>query len=341
MTFANPHALWLLALLPALGLFFLLGLRAKRRALARFGNPQLVARLTSSASITRQTLKMALFLGGIFWLVIALARPQFGTVVETVRRQGSDLVLGLDVSQSMMAQDLKPNRLVKAKSEIQSLLRHVRGNRVGLVVFAGSAFVQCPLTTDYRAIELFVDAADSRTVARQGTDLGEAIRTTMSAFDQKEGAFRAIVLITDGEDHEGQGVEAAKEAAAAGIRIFPIGIGSTQGEPIPLAEKGSEGGYKKSKGGEILVSRLDARALAEIATLTHGVFHQATREELELEAVYREIQSLERHELYSKDVARYQDQFQVFLALGLLLLMAEWFLSDRRPETAEWYGRFA
>ncbi len=341
MTFANPNAFWLLAVLPVLVAFFALGFRAKRRALARFGNPELMARLTSSASITRQYIKATLLIGALFWFVFALARPQFGTILETVRREGSDIVLALDVSQSMMAQDLKPNRLVKAKSEIQSLLGKIQGNRVGLVAFAGSAFLQCPLTTDYRAIELFLDGVDTRTVSTAGTDLGEAIRTSVQAFDEKTGAFRAIVLITDGEDNEGKAQAAAKEAAAAGVRVFPIGIGSTQGEPIPIGDHGADGGYKKSRGGEIILSKLDVKTLTEIAGATHGMFHQATREELELETVYKEIQNLQKHELYSKDMARYQDQYQLFLALGLLLLMAEWFLSDRRPASAEWHGRFS
>lgn len=340
MHFANPNAFWLLALLPVLALFFAAGHRARRRALALFATPELMARLTASTSLTKQTLKAALFLGALFWFIVALARPQFGTVVEAIRREGSDVVLALDVSRSMLTQDLKPNRLVKAKSEIQSLLGRLQGNRVGLVVFAGSAFLQCPLTTDYRAIELFLDGVDPSTVSRPGTDLGEAIRASVAAFEQKSGAFRAIVLLTDGEDNEGRGLEAAKEAAAAGIRIFTIGIGSTEGAPIPLSEQSAEGGYKKSKSGEIVLSKLGATGLADIARETGGSFHQATREEMELESVFQSIANLQKHELYSRDMARYQDQYQLFLALGILLLAAEWFLSDRRPEGQEWHGRF-
>ncbi|MBI2945394.1 MAG: VWA domain-containing protein [Candidatus Wallbacteria bacterium] len=331
----------MLGLLPMLALFFIASFRAKRQALDRFGSHDLMLRLTSSASLTRQYIKMALMLSGMFWLVVAMARPQFGTVVESIRREGSDLVIALDVSKSMLAQDMKPNRLVKAKSEIQSLLARLHGNRVGLVVFAGSAFLQCPLTTDYRAMEVFLDAVDTDSVSRHGTDLGEAIRTALKAFEDRSGNFRAIALITDGEDNEGKGAEAAKEAATAGVRIFTIGVGSTAGEPVPVGGQTGEGGYKKSKAGEIVLSRLDAAGLAEIARVTHGVFHQATREELELETVYREIESLEKHELYSKEMARYQDQFQVFLALGLLLLAAEWFLTDRRSTADQWQGRFA
>ncbi|MBI3892707.1 MAG: VWA domain-containing protein [Candidatus Wallbacteria bacterium] len=341
MRFANPQAFWLLGVLPVLALFFVASFRAKRRALDRFGSHELMVRLASSASLTRQYIKMALMLSGMFWLIVALARPQFGMVMETVHRQGSDLVIALDVSKSMLAQDLKPNRLVKAKSEIQSLLSKLRENRAALVIFAGGAFLQCPLTTDYRAIEVFLDAVDTDSVSRHGTDLGEAIRASVKAFEDKSGNFRAIVLITDGEDHEGRTLEAAKEAAAAGVRIFPIGIGTLQGEPVPVGEKGADGGYKKSKSGEIILSRLDVNGLAQIAQLTHGVFHQATREELELENVYKEMQGLEKHELYSKEMAHYKDQFQVFLALGLLLLAAEWFLSDRRSSSDEWQGRFA
>ncbi len=340
MTFANPQAFWVLLALPVLAFFFLASFKAKAKALERFGSPRLMSQLASSASITKQYIKAGLILGGIFWFIFALARPQFGMVVETIRREGSDIIIALDVSQSMMAQDLQPNRLVKAKSDIQALLSRMEGNRVGLVVFAGSAFLMSPLTTDYRAIELFLRGADVGAVSRQGTNLSQAILTSLDSFDEKVGAFRAIVLITDGEQHEGEAIEAAEKAAKAGVRIFTIGIGTTEGVPIPIGKKGAEGGYKKSGAGEIVLSRLDAATLAEIARLTGGVFHQATRQELELDVVQQEIDGLEKRELYSKEVARYQDQFQVFIALGLLLLLAEWFLSDRRSESREWTGRF-
>lgn len=340
MRLGAPEALWLLLLLPVLALVQVLGFRARRRALARFGEPRLMASLTRSVSLTRQYIKAGSVVAAVLFIVLALSRPQFGEVQEVLRRQGVDIIFALDTSLSMLAEDVKPNRLVKAKSEIRALLDRLRTDRVGLVTFAGSAFLACPLTSDYGAMQLFLDGVQAGMMPRQGTDLARALTATMDAFGDSERRFQVIVLITDGEDHSEELEDIVKKAAREGIKVFTIGVGTTEGDTVPVVDEDGQRTYRKDREGQVVLSRLGVGTLAKISQETGGSFHQATRGELEIDRVYEEIQQLEKRELHSTEVTRYAEQYQLFLGLAILLLVLEALLSDRRADKEIWGGRF-
>jgi Ca-activated chloride channel family protein len=227
----------------------------------------------------------------------------------------------------MEANDVVPNRLEKAKHMLASLIDELQGDRIGVVAFAGTAFVQCPLTLDHGAARMFLDILNTRVIPAPGTDLGAAIRTAIKAFDQKEKKYKALVLLTDGEDHQGEWKEAAGEARDAGVQIYCIGIGTSSGQPIPMRdEQGATSGYKKDENGEVVVSRLDENTLREIAGMTNGKYYFATAGEAEIDDLRQEIGRLDKRELESKVVRSYEERFQYFLAAGLLLILAEMLL---------------
>lgn len=341
MRFVHPDYLYALSLIPVLFIFYAVSFRQKARALARFGSPALLAKMAISSSSRRQRLKAGLILTGLALCIVALARPQLGTKVEVVKRQGIDLVIVLDISSSMLAEDVKPNRLERAKHAIRSLIDKLQGDRVGLVVFAGTAFLQCPLTSDYGAVSLFLDGVDTETISEQGTALGDALRAAMSTFNQQERKHKAVILLTDGEDQGSEPVEAAQEAANQGIHVYTIGIGSPTGEPIPIRNPdGSVAGYKQDRTGEVVMSRLDDLTLEKIASLTNGKYYRSTLDESELDQVYDDIAAMEKKEFESKEFSQYEERYQFLLLGGLVLLSLEMMLTDRAKVKREWAGRF-
>jgi Ca-activated chloride channel family protein len=325
----------LLALLPLLAVFYWLVLKMKRRALRRFGNLELIRKLSLSFSPRKQRWKIALLLLGLFFLLFSLARPQLGTRLTLMKREGVDIVIALDCSLSMLAQDFKPSRLEKAKQEVNGLISRMQGDRVGLVAFSGVAFVQCPLTLDYSAAGMFLDIMDENLIPQPGTAVGDAIRTSVGAFNQKERKYKVLILLTDGEDHGSDPIEAAEEAAAEGIRIYTIGIGSVQGEPVPVKnQRGMVTGYKKDREGNVVVSKLDETTLQKIALTTGGKYYHATSGEIELEKIYSEISKMEKKELEGKLMTQYEDRYQIFLLLAIVCLTIESLISERRSKKA-------
>jgi Ca-activated chloride channel family protein len=321
----------LLILLPLLLAFFWLVFRLKKKAMQRFGNLGLMEKLTLSYSPRKQRWKIALLLLAVFFLLFSLARPQLGTKLTLMKREGVDIVITLDCSFSMLAEDFKPNRLEKAKQEVKGLIARMQGDRVGLVAFAGVAFVQCPLTIDYSAAQMFLDIMDVNLIPQPGTAIGDAIRTSIKAFNQKERKYKVLMLLTDGEDHDSDPLKAAEEAAQDGIRIYAIGIGSVQGEPIPLRnERDDVTGYKKDEEGNVVVSKLDETTLQKIALTTGGKYYHATSGEMELDKIYDDISKMEKKELEGKLMVQYEDRYQYFLFISVLLLVAEFLLSERR-----------
>jgi Ca-activated chloride channel family protein len=321
----------LLILLPVLLAFYWVVFRMKKKALKRFGNLELMKKLAFSVSSSKQRWKVALLLLAVFFLMFSLARPQLGTRLTLMKREGVDIIIVMDCSLSMLAEDFKPSRLEKAKQEINGLISRLQGDRVGLVAFAGVAFVQCPLTLDYSAAQLFLDIMDADLIPQPGTAVGEAIRTSIKAFSQKERKYKVLVLLTDGEDHDSDPLGAAEEAAAEGIKIYTIGIGSVQGEPIPLKNaRGLVEGYKKDREGSVVASKLDETTLQKIALTTGGKYYHATSGEMELDKIYDEISKMEKKELEGKLMTQYEDRYQFFLLLSVLLLMIEFVLSERR-----------
>jgi Ca-activated chloride channel family protein len=329
--FADQPYLWLLVLIPGLTALYVVASILRRRALERFGETGMLAKLTASVSLPMRRLKAVFVVAGCGFLALALARPQYGSKLEMVQRMGVDVIIAIDASASMLAEDVPPNRLEFAKHEMSGLIRRLRGDRVGIIAFAGDAFVQCPLTLDYGAAEMFIDEIDVGTVPRPGTDLGRAIEVAAGAFGAGSRKSKVLVLLTDGEDLEAGAVEAAERAARAGVRIHTVGIGSGEGVPIPVREEsGQLREYKKDRAGEMVMSRLDEPTLRRVARAALGSYYRATFDASELDALYREMAAMEQAEQGALEYTSFEDRFQWVLAVALVLLAAEVVLSDRR-----------
>ncbi|MCI0624657.1 MAG: VWA domain-containing protein [Acidobacteria bacterium] len=332
MHIADPQYLHLLWLMPLLVLFYWWSFRQKRKALLRFADSSLVAQLVRGVGQTKQKVKVVVFLLFFLFVLLALLRPQWGTKLETVRRTGVDVVIALDTSLSMETQDVVPGRLEKAKHEIRALIDVLQGDRVGLVVFAGTSLVNCPLTIDQNAVKLFLDVVDTQVIPRPGTNIGEAIRRGIQTFDSRDRRHKVMILVTDGESVEGDPQAAAEEARQAGVVIYSIGVGTAAGEPIPLRdEKGNINGYKKDEDGSVVVSRLDEASLRQISSTTGGQYYRATAGEEEVEKIYQAVSGMDKKEFESKVYLTYVDRFQIPLGIALFFIFAESLISDVKP----------
>jgi Ca-activated chloride channel family protein len=338
MRFGAPYNFWLLVLVPLLGMFFAWAALARKKALGHFARWPLVEKLTQSASRGRQYAKYGLLSLGTLFLALALTGPQFGTRLAMAERKGVDVMLVLDVSRSMLAQDIKPSRLERARHQIGELLDLLEGDRVGLVVFAGLAFVQCPLTLDYGAVEMLLGVIDAGTIPVQGTAIGDAVRLASRCFEEGDQKHKVMVLFTDGEDHLGQPLEAAEEAARQGVRLFAIGLGTAEGELIPEPQAQ---GYHQDERGHYVKTRLDETTLKQMALTADGDYFRSSLGGGELKAVYAQIAQMDQKELGSTRLTRYEERFQVPLLMALVCFLAEALLGDGRTPPHEWRGRFA
>lgn len=308
----------------------------------RFGNLELVEKLSRSTSRGKQIIKAILIILGILFMALALARPQIGTRLEEVKREGVDIIVALDVSLSMLAEDIKPNRLAKAKHEISAFIDMLEGDRIGLIAFAGQAFVQCPLTLDYGAAKTFLDIMDPNLVPEPGTNLSDAIALAIKNFESQERKYKVLVLITDGEDHGDDPLKMAEVADKEGVVIYTVGIGSPKGVPIPLYdERGSQKGIKKDRRGEIILTKLDALTLEKIALTSGGKYYQSATGDVKLELVYDGISKMEKKELASMKFSQFEDRFQYILILAIILLLVEVFIPERKKVKVKWRGRFS
>ena len=341
MSFTRPELLPVLfaaiVLLPLLAWW---ALRSADRARARLLSDEMLAKMAPGWNRGRRRLKVVLQVTALLLALFALAGPRVGSREITVKRKGIDVVVAIDTSRSMLAKDILPSRLAKARRQVSAFFDRLDGDRVGLVAFAGDAFLQCPLTVDYGAARLFLEVMDDNTVSRQGTNVGKAIRTALEAFPDEAGQHEAIILVTDGEDHGGDALAAAEEAGARGVRIYTIGVGGESGEPIPV-EPGRGGGYKKDRSGEIVMTALDAETLERIALETDGEFHRATTGELELDRIWDSLSRIEEREVASRSFTAWEERYQVPLALAVLLFLIDLALPDRIRTRKEWEGRFA
>jgi Ca-activated chloride channel family protein len=331
MQFGNPIAFWLLALAPFLAAFLIWSFRARRRALLRFAAQALVAKLTASVRPTARRWKAVLIVIVVTLAGLALTQPRWGFEWREVKHKGVDVFVLLDVSKSMLAEDVRPNRLAQAKYAVQDLLEKLRGDRIGLVAFAGTAFVQCPLTIDYEAFRLTLKDADPHIIPRGGTAIGAAIRTALKGFEAGEGRDRAIVLITDGEETESDALAAADDAAKAGVKIYAIGVGTAEGELIPVREEGKPMDFLKDREGQVVKSRLDEETLKQLALKTGGIYVRSAAGDFGLDAIYdKGIAQLQRKEYEARLQKRYFERFQWPLGLATALLVVEMLVLDRK-----------
>ena len=322
---AQSQYLLLLLIVPLLFVAYALYLRARRKRLARFGSPELVSQLMPDASTGKGWLKISLLAAAWFFFVIGLARPQLGARLKEHQSQGVEVMVALDVSNSMLAEDYSPNRLERSKLAISRLVDKLQGDRIGLVVFAGEAFVQLPITADYVSAKVFLKSIDTESVPIQGTALSEALMASARSFSTQSERSRAIILITDGEDHEGEAIEAARAIAEQGIRIYCIGVGSPQGKPIP-----KNGSLLKDASGEIVVTRLNEEILQEIAGAGNGKYVRAGAAEFGLNPIIDDIRTLDKEQFNSVIFEDFDEQFMYFFAIALFFLILELLVSDTK-----------
>jgi Ca-activated chloride channel family protein len=331
----RPELWWLFLLGPLMFLFFWISIWSKNRRLDRFGESSLLSNLVTELSSVNTAIKYILWRLAAAFLALALINPQLGSKMAEVKVKGIDIIVALDVSNSMMAEDLSPNRLVSAKRAISKMLEKLQGDRVGIIVFAGQAYVQLPITSDYAAGKLFLSTIDTDVVPVQGTDIGAAIDLSMKSFSEESPAQKAIVIITDGENHEADAVVAAQEAAEQGIRVFTIGMGSQDGTPIPQYNGNTRTGFKKDQDGNIVVTKLNEQMLREIAKAGNGAYIRASNAEVGLEPLLAELNQIEKTDMGTVAYAEYEDRFQIFLALALLCLVLEFFLRNQKGRVAK------
>ncbi len=327
--FANAQYLWLLtAIIPFTAIYLFAAVRRRRR-IARFGNPETLKELMPEVSNGRITLKFIIFCTAWVLAVLAAARPQFGSKLREEQSAGIEMVLAVDISNSMLAEDFEPNRLERTKYAINKLFEGLRQDRVGLIVFAGEAKVQLPITTDYRMAKAFARRIDPSLVSVQGTSLSQALEQALLSFsaadDGEKPHGRAIILITDGEDHDGDALAVAERAAAAGVKIYTIGIGTPEGAPVEI-----DGEFIRDERGEIVVSKLDEKLLSAIADTTSGGYIRATKQDIGLDEIVKDINSLEKGELSVVSFEEFNEQYQYLVLAAVILLIIEMLLLDRR-----------
>ena len=341
MRFAEPMFLWGLLTLPLFALLFVYAFHRRKKLAARFVSLSMLPKLSTSVSPWRRLAKVTILLFAIAFLFVALARPQWGRKMEHIERRGLDLVLLQDISLSMLAEDIKPNRLTRSRHEISAFLESLSGDRVGLVAFSGEAQVMVPLTLDYGTVQMMLKELTPGWLM-PGTNLEKAIRKGMDLYKNSGsgGQYSVMILMSDGEELEAAAVNAAKEAAEMGIRIYTIGIGSREGVPIPVPSKNGEVAYKKDLQGNIVTTRLEDGTLQEIASVTGGLYFYASPGEFQLHKVLTEIASLEKKEQASDRMENYQDRYQIFLGLAALLFLIEALVSERGRKRRIGAGRF-
>lgn len=330
--FAHIDYLYCLALLPVVVILFILMVYFKKKAARKFSDSVLFVQLSSGGSTTKPALKMIAFLFAYSLIVIGLANPQIGTKLEEVKREGVDIIIALDVSNSMKAEDIKPNRLERSLQAISRLIDQLENDRIGMIVFAGSAYVQLPITTDFAAAKLFLSTIDCDIVPNQGTAIGSAIDLSRESYVGNDNKHKALILITDGENHEDDAIDAAKKANEEGLVIHTIGMGSPEGAPIPLYRNGVQFDFMKDQDGKTVVTKLDQLSLEKIAAEGKGQFIRATNSDDGLNAVMSEIMKMNKKTFGSKVFTEYEDRFQYFLGAGLLILLLEFLISNRKSK---------
>lgn len=327
INFAQAQFLLLLLLIPFFFIIQALVLRMRRNRIRKFGDENLVKQLMPSYSLSKVWVRLTFFALGFMFFIIGLSRPQIGAKIKEHETKGAEIMIVLDVSNSMLAEDYSPNRLDRAKLAISRLVDKLREDRIGLIVFAGNSFVQLPITTDYVSAKMFLNSISTDSVPIQGTAIGEAINTAIRSFSAQSEKSRAIIIITDGENHEDDPVAAAKQAAEMGIRVFTIGVGSPEGKPIPM-----NGELLKDRDGNIVVTRLDESVLRDVASEGNGAYVRAGNSEFGLNPIIDDIRKMEDEKYKSIVFEEFDEQFMYFLAIALFFFVLEMLIGDRRSK---------
>ena len=328
MIFAEPKYLMLLLLIPVFFVIQALVLKFRAKRLRRFGDQALVEKLMPSYSKAKVWLRLSLFAIAFMFFILGISRPQMGAILKEHKTRGAEVMVVLDVSNSMLAQDYSPNRLERAKLAISRMVDKLRDDRIGLIVFAGNSFVQLPITTDYVSAKMFLSSISTGSVPIQGTAMGEAISTALRSFSAQSDKSRAIIVITDGENHEDDPVAAARQAAELGVRVFTIGVGSPQGTMIPMGD----GQYLEDRDGNPVVTRLDDKVLQEVAEAGKGLYVHAGNREFGLDPVIEEISRMDDEEYNSIVFEEYDELYMYFLAVAFFFLVLEMLIGDRRSK---------
>lgn len=327
--FGNPGLLPWLILVPVLVAIFIVVLVLRKRALRRFGNHALMQQLMPDESLPRIIWKFFLFISAFTLLILGAARPQFGSKLEEVKKQGVEIVIALDVSNSMLAEDIKPNRLEKSKRAISSLVSKLTNDRIALIVFAGEAYTQMPMTADYGAAKMFLNTINTGYIERQGTAIGAAVELGMKSFNYESPAGKALIIISDGENHEDDALAKVKEATEKGIVIHTIGMGLPQGSPIPVYGRYQKE-FRKDRDGNTVISKLNEEMLQQIAAEGNGVYVRASNASAGLNVVYDEISKMQKTELESKIYTDFDEKFQYLFGIAFVLLVLELLFAERR-----------
>ena len=326
--FANIEMLWWLITIPVFVIAYIIITKRKQRQLMEFGDPELMAQLMPDASKSRPIVKFTLLMVALMLLIVAAARPQYGQQEKTVKRQGIEVMVALDISNSMLAEDVAPNRLDRAKQMLSKMIDNMTDDKVGLVVFAGEAFTQLPITCDYVSAKMFLNTISPKLIPTQGTAIGAALQTAIRSFGSQESdAGRAIILITDGENHEDDATAVAKQAQELGIQVFVIGIGKPEGSPIPVPGTND---YIKDRSGQVVVSRLNEEMCQEIAQAGKGAYVRCDNTNTAMRALQQELDRIATTDLETTVYADYNEQYQSFLLIALLLLVIDCFILMRQ-----------
>jgi len=327
--FGHIEYLYLLIIIPVLTLLFMILFGMRKKALKRFGNLQVIEQLMPALSLARPVIKFMLILLALTSLIFGIARPQFGSKLREIKREGVEIIIALDVSNSMMAEDIKPNRLERAKQAIAKMVDRLVNDKIGLIVFAGDAYIQIPITTDYVSAKLFLNTISTDIVPKQGTAIGSAIELGMKSFTQQEETSKALIIITDGENHEDDAMEVARTAVEKGVRVHTIGIGLPKGAPIPVYNGGQKN-YLRDNSGETVISNLDDDMLRKIAVAGVGVYIRSTDTRVGLDKLFDEINKMEKQEMEAKVYSDYDERFQYVFAIALFFLLLEFFILERK-----------
>jgi Ca-activated chloride channel family protein len=328
----EPIYFYLLAIIPAMIVVFLLVLWWKKRTQRKFSNPDLLKILAPNSSTFKSTLKLIMLLLGIAFLVISLVNPKMGSKLKTVKREGVDVVFALDVSRSMLAEDIAPNRLEKAKQIISKIIDKLGSDRVGIIIYAGNSYPLLPITTDHAAASMFLQNANPDMVSSQGTAINEALELAKTYYNNDEQTNRFLVIISDGEDHQEETKQVALNLANEGVKIYTVGVGGEKGGPIPMRLNGNMIGYKKDNKGETVITKLMPKVLKGIAEASNGEYIDGNLTEVPVKKISDIIANAQKSEFETKQFSDYKDQFQWFIAIGILFLLLDVFLFDKKTK---------